>query len=339
MINQYYIVNTKIFGTSSDGFNQYFDMVSTNTLPSTSTMYVVTNFTNGSGPNIATTTDGTTWTTRTVENGHPSNLEANITHSDTLKLVVATINGYYSTSTNGGITWVKQTTPFTFRSVKWVGALGIFIAVGTNNIATSSNGFTWTIRNTATYDWKDVEWNGTRILVMAPNRATHSTNGTSWTNYSTTTSFGGDNTFVKLRLYGTSFVRVGNASIYVTTTGLAGSWATLFNTDFPNTIGQPLRDIVYSPVNTYWNGVASSSVGKNIWYADLGDTVVTPQTYSTLMYSARYVTRIGSTNVFRNYVAGASRVLRYTTNGTSWTDVTLPNSLGDIIAIYHIPIF
>jgi hypothetical protein len=325
MRNQYFIVNNRQYGISTDGAGQYFDRITSNYLPGDDVIYAISQ--NGT---VLTSEDGNIWTTRTYSTTGAASLFAKMTHSRSLNLMNMVVNNSYFTSGNGGITWQQQTTPFTFNSITWSTSLGLYVAVGTNNIATSTNGLTWTVRNTASYTWRDVEWNSTvgRFLAISSNgaRATYSSNGTSWTNYDSTsaTNFNGSSVGTRIRVILGNFIFVGS-TYRTSSTGLSGSWSSIFTT---NNIGT-IRDVAHRPqfqtTPAYYIGVLSnSSTNQNIWVNPVGGTF-TRLASSVAYYGAIAGWGPGGPIQQGAYIAGHNSILRRELD-LSFTTITIPNA-------------
>jgi hypothetical protein len=129
-------------------------------------LFVVGGSNNGGHAHIATSPDGTTWTTHTTPldtSGRSGDIVA-IAYSPDLDLWVVGSNNIAGTGAKGimtspdGATWTLRSSPLdTFTAgpinVSWSPTLGLFIAVaGTLDPVTSPDGITWTSRQISASD-------------------------------------------------------------------------------------------------------------------------------------------------------------------------------------------
>jgi hypothetical protein len=149
--------------------------------------------------NVLTSSDGITWTLRSLPNSFAFFNWTSVCWSPELGLFAAVA----STSNNGtsvmtspdGINWTGRSTvgfDNAWQSICWSPQLSLFVAVansGTGNrVMTSSNGINWATQNTTGLDntWQSVCWSPELSLFVAVstngtgNRVMTSSNGTSW---------------------------------------------------------------------------------------------------------------------------------------------------------------
>lgn len=139
----------------------------------------------------ATSTDGITWTARTI----PAGTYTSLTYGNSLYVAVGT--NVCATSADG-ITWTARTiSAGAWLSVAWSASLTLFVANASNKIATSSNGTTWTTTPPAAFTWTArsaseanlwdaIAWSPSLLLFAAvsqdgTNRVMTSPDGTTWT--------------------------------------------------------------------------------------------------------------------------------------------------------------
>lgn len=102
----------------------------------------------GGAGQIYTSTNGTSWTSRT--SGTSSGL-LSVAYSQSLSLfVAATTGGTAYVTSSDGITWTARTASFSFggRDIAWSPSRALFVAPSGNDVYTSPDGLTWTLRTT-----------------------------------------------------------------------------------------------------------------------------------------------------------------------------------------------
>ena len=169
-------------------------------------------------PGIATSTDGgVTWTTRSTSSFGTTASIYDICWSGTY-LVAVSSEGHIATSTNTGSSWTQRYNDASsnFYSVAYGG--GIYVACGSNCLVTSTNGTSWT-NNTSTYPKFSVRsvtyGNSKFVAVGGSGKIATSTDGINWTNR--TSPFGTTN--ISKVTYGNSrFVAVGDSGKIATST-------------------------------------------------------------------------------------------------------------------------
>lgn len=165
--------------SSSFGFNTHSSAFGNN-------LFVVVGQAN---PGIATSPDGSTWTTRISPN---DNTWKSVTYGNGRFVAVAnsgvSARAMYSFN---GINWAEATPSanYNWLVVKWIEELELFVAgasatgAGTTGVMTSSDGITWTARTTAgNYDWEDFAYgNGVLVAVSSSGPTMYSTDAITWT--------------------------------------------------------------------------------------------------------------------------------------------------------------
>jgi hypothetical protein len=135
---------------------------------------------------IQTSTDGTTWTSRTVASSYSGNF-LGVASSGTVVVAVGSSGGIQSSP--DGTTWTARTPASSysgpFWAVTWSSTLSLFVAVGNGGVVqTSPNGTTWTARTAGSNDLKDVVWAseiGTLVAVGNSGSIYTSTDSITWT--------------------------------------------------------------------------------------------------------------------------------------------------------------
>ena len=108
----------------------------------------------------ATSSDGVTWTARTIPAGTYNALAWNGSR------FVAVGNSVSATSSDG-VSWTARTIPSgIYNALAWNGSL--FVAIGNGVCATSSDGITWTARTIPTGDYNALAWNGSLFVAIGP---------------------------------------------------------------------------------------------------------------------------------------------------------------------------
>jgi hypothetical protein len=135
----------------------------------------------GRGGNLATSTDGITWTART--SGTTTSIFT-VTFGNGI-FIRGGISGALATSTDG-ITWTARTSGTTTSIYKIRYGNGIFVRVGAaGTIGTSTDGITWTSRTSGitTNIAALVYGNGIFVQTGASTGLATSTNGITWTSH------------------------------------------------------------------------------------------------------------------------------------------------------------
>ena len=129
----------------------------------------------------ATSTDGITWTARTLPASEYWN---SVTYGN--GTFVAVLDGLSTATSTDGITWNASTMPSNTNWYSVTYGNGTFVAVASNNAAaaTSTDGITWTARTMpSTRSWYSVTYgDGTFVTVeIGSAAAASSTDGITWT--------------------------------------------------------------------------------------------------------------------------------------------------------------
>ena len=148
-------------------------------------------------------TDAKTWNVQRIGN----NLGLNqIAYGNNIWVIVGGNSNIVYSGTPGG-TWTARTSQMTgtanILDVKWISGLNLFILCGrpsaspSNSISSSPDGINWTNRysnGSGNYAFSNIAYDGVNTLFISSvtsGQEVYSTNGTSWTKYTSNTSYGG----------------------------------------------------------------------------------------------------------------------------------------------------
>jgi hypothetical protein len=130
----------------------------------------------------ATSTDGATWTTRTLPT---TSFWSGIAHNGTIFAALST-DGKAATSTDGA-TWTTRTLPNTnaYHAIVAGGSTFVGIASNSNKCITSTDGITWTERSMPTAaGWNAISRNGSVFCAITnSNVCATSSDGITWTQH------------------------------------------------------------------------------------------------------------------------------------------------------------
>ena len=160
-------------------------------------------FSNITKDRIMTSSNGTTWASKTsgCNNDWNSIAYGNVGGKDMLVAVASSgLNDRIMIAEDTINNWRCITSPAdnNWTSITWSSDLGLFCAVatsGTNRVMTSPNGINWTLRNaSANNEWRSVTWggaNGNKMFVAVSssgtnNRVMTSIDGITWISHSST---------------------------------------------------------------------------------------------------------------------------------------------------------
>jgi hypothetical protein len=307
------VCSTNIIQYSSDLIN-WTSVTLTGITNFTRVVYANSIFVAVGSSNIFTSTDGITWTNRSVTASFNDVFYAN-------SLFVAVGGSAIYTSTDG-ITWTLRFSTGTYYSVTYGNSL--YVAVGASGaLATSSDGITWTDRQITNFtNINAVIWNGTSFYAVAESGyfAT-SANGTSWTpNLDSSCA-----NFFTIGVVSGKTIAFGEASSVI----LAGATrAEVMQSSGWRFANSPLsalnpRMIAYNGSNLY---VHATGVGRiltspdgQLWTGRYSGTVLN---FDKVQY------------VNGNFVALGNGVVGVSSNGTTWTipSPSIGGSIGNAIA-------
>ncbi len=144
----------------------------------------------GNVASVFTSTDGHTWTLRSVAE---ANQWVSVAWSPALAMFAAVSTGgtHRVNTSSDGINWSNQTAAAAnaWQDICWDTTLALFVAVsngGTNRVMTSANGTLWSSASAATAEnWSSIATNGSGHLIAAAASASTtsimtSSNGTAW---------------------------------------------------------------------------------------------------------------------------------------------------------------
>jgi hypothetical protein len=206
-----------------------------------------------------------------------------------------------------------------------------FVAAGGSIMGYSSNGTSWTASPSSIGTMYGITYGGTRFVAVGSNgRISYSTDGTSWTQYSST-SF--ETTTINSVAYGNNrFVAVGNnGKIAVIIEGTAG-----WNGDIWSeiTAGTGAGRTQFS-TTSYINGVAYGA-GKFVAVGSGGQMAFSTdgQAWAAIPNSALTGSingiAYGGTSGKEKFIAVGSDGLAYSTDGLTWTKITTSFYLSSI---------
>jgi hypothetical protein len=300
--------------TNTSGTADTFDIsiVEDGSIPISVDTYVAVsaNFGNAAA---ASSTDGATWTARTMPSAQSW---SNVAYGNSTLVSVST-SAAAATSTDG-ITWTARTLP---SSTGWYSVAfgdGVFVttALSSAAAATSTNGITWTARTLpSSTTWYAVSYGGgVFVVVSSTTAAASSTDGITWTER-TLPSTG----FTKVTYGGNTFVAIGGTSKAATSTdGITWTARTL-----PTTANS------WSSV-AYGNGVfVTGSYGAAGLSAYSTDGITwTSSTMPVPHVASEWIIGFYN-NIFFGVKYGVSTNAAATsTNGITWTARSLPSSTG-----------
>jgi hypothetical protein len=129
--------------------------------------------------NAMTSTNGTSWTARTV----PAGAWRSIAYGKSVFVAVGTSSYANFMSSSDGISWTDGGGGQfdTYRSVAF--GNDVFVAVGPSVCATSTNGTSWTLEAMPSGDWNGVSFGGGLFVAVSSttNYVATSQNGVTWT--------------------------------------------------------------------------------------------------------------------------------------------------------------
>lgn len=131
----------------------------------------------GSSSKCASSTDGATWTPRTIPAGDYKAVARGTA-------VFAAVGVNVAATSSDGTTWSSRTIPAgTYNGICWNGSK--FVAVGNSLAATSADGITWAARTISARTWFSVVWTGSQFVAVGQgvsgSYASTSPDGVTWT--------------------------------------------------------------------------------------------------------------------------------------------------------------
>ena len=283
-------------------------------------LYVPQNLWATVGAGLATSTDGTSWTT-VSPSPFGSGLGLGIAWNGSRWVAVG--SGGMATSTDG-TTWTTLTTnPFgsgiAGNAVAWNGSMWIAVCASSVTIK-STDGINWSIISPnplGTGVGNGIAWNGSMwMIVGAGNRMATSTDGTTWTAVSGHPFGTGSGNGIAWN--GSMWVAVGATGIARSNNG--STWTAISPNPFGTRSGNGIA----------WNGSMWVAVGAT------GIATSTDATTWTTVSPNPFGTSGTGNGIAWNgsmWVAGGSIGLITSTNGTTWTSVSSQPFTGDRIRI------
>jgi hypothetical protein len=276
------------------------------------------------GTTAASSTDGITWTLRTM----PAIAEWYVTYGNSTFVAIGYYTGVAASSTNG-TTWTART-PSTSNLRAVTFGNNTFVAVGsywdgTTNASSSTDGITWTTRTLpASGKWKSVTYgNGIFVTVSDGSaNAASSTNGITWTTRTMPSS-------ANWRA-----VTYGNG-IFVAVENDFASTKAASSTDGITWTARTLSTGGYWNAVAYGNGVFVATAGYSTAASSTDGITWTTRTLPAFTFSGWKAVTYG--NGIFVAVAADSTTAASSTDGITWTLRTLPVSTGWSSVTYGIP--
>jgi hypothetical protein len=235
-----------------------------------------------------TSSDGTTWTARTIP-------AASYVAAAWNGTVFAAVGTNAAATSPDGITWTARTLAGTVFGVVWNGT--VFVAVGTDTALTSPDGITWTARTIPAGGYRAVAWSGSRFAAVGNSVAATSPDGVTWTSQTIPAGV-----YRGIAFSGSTFVAVGESIAASSPDGVTWTAATI-------------------PAGVYygaaWNGTTFAAVG-----ADVAATSTTGATWTArTISSGTYRAALWTGTVFS---AVGVAVAATSPDGVTWTTRTNP---------------
>ncbi|WP_307298148.1 MULTISPECIES: cadherin-like beta sandwich domain-containing protein [unclassified Paenibacillus] len=260
------------------------------------------------GGKVVTSTDGSTWTERTVDTATTPYAQSflNVTYGGG-KWVVVGNEGHVFTS-NDGINWTNNSinTANNLSAVVYANSTYV-IGANSGNIYYSSDAVTWTNTKPASDDFLGVAYGNSIFVAVGANGIAYSSpDGTTWTNRG---PIAGSSSVYSVRFLNGSFYATSDGKIVTSTNGT--SW------NAPQTIsgasGTVLYDITYSTGKyvivgdldgNFTNGVILTSSNGTSWTTETPNS--TPVLYGVTSTSNQF-TAVGDSGAIRTQsIAAAS---------------------------------
>jgi hypothetical protein len=213
-----------------------------------------------SSNHLLTSTDGVTWTTRTIAAG-VSFTNAKIISNGTIWVAITTTTNQFYTSTDGGVTWTSRTTngPVcgSYFSLAWNGTRFV-CGSSIGQPYYSTDGITWTagtVNNNGTVQM--VKWTGTKFFAVNVNSSvtyiSWSTDGITWTQvnnsymYGAVTHAGNNDNLLIIDYFGNIFRSTSASPVFINPIGQLKS-------ETGGSSGMTFGDFIYSGGLSYYNG-------------------------------------------------------------------------------------
>lgn len=259
------------------------------------------------GGKVITSTDGSTWTERTVDPATTPYAQSflNVTYGGG-KWVVVGNAGHIFTS-NDGINWTEHSinTANNLSGITYANSTYVIVA-NSGNIYYSSDAVTWTNTKPASDDFLGVAYGNSIFVAVGANGIAYSSpDGATWTNRG---PIAGSSSVYSVRFLNGSFYATSDGKIVTSTNGT--SWNT------PQTIsgasGTVLYDITYSTGKyvivgdldgNFTNGVILASTDGTSWTTETPNS--TPVLYGIASNSNQF-TAVGDSGAIRTQAIAAS---------------------------------
>lgn len=133
------------------------------------------------GTSFMSSTDGINWTT--ISSNSMTEIAQDIEFASESNIVIVGFNSFITSSSDGGLTWINQTSPIANRSILGIArSNSLYVARTSTQIITSPDGITWTVRTsnlTSTLFW--IHWSGSLFTLVGTGENATSTDGINWT--------------------------------------------------------------------------------------------------------------------------------------------------------------
>ena len=288
----------------------------------------------------ATSSDGVTWTARTIPAGTYNALAWNGSR------FVAVGNSVCATSSDG-VSWTARTIPTgIYNALAWNGSL--FVAIGNGVCATSSDGITWTARTIPTGDYNALTWNGARFVAVGDGKCATSSDGVSWTARTIPT---GDYNAVAWN--GSVFVAVGNSVCATSSDGVTWTARTIPTGDY-NAVTWDGAQVLFIAVGDSVSAVSSDGItwtARSIPAGDyrsvryiietgmlfaVGDSVCAASSDGVTWNAESGVSGVFNAVAYspelKRFVAVGNGVCATSSDGVSWTARTIPAGTYNAVA-------
>ena len=271
----------------------------------------------------ATSTDGITWTTRTLPS---ASSWQSVAYGNGVYCMVAYATASAARSTDG-ITWTATTMP---SNVAWYAIAygnGIFLAASNNSTtgAYSTDGITWTTTTvpTSTSNYRMVYGNGIFVLTQQTNAtASYTTDGITWT---TTNIINSSNN---------NYLTYGN-NLFITTPAGVGPAVSADGANwYPGAMANTSPTVSNWAVSAFGNGTFIAANSNGTYAASSTDgliwTIRSLPSGGTAYQNAAY----GNGRFVINQYGSALSAKAYSTDGITWTAGSMP-SVGNWNFLYY----
>lgn len=278
---------------------------------------------------VATSTDGVTWTQRTMPVGA---YWSRIIYANNQFLAISRNSSTAAATSPNGITWTQRTLPSASDWVDVTYGGDKYVALSASTVtATSTDGITWTAGSISTSgSWARIAWDGTNFVAIASysTNTVKSTNGTTWTATGVGPNNGGSYQWYGLYAFNGKVYALsapGSQSNYSVTSNSGTSWTAYI---FPSGSANSPRSMM-SDGSKYW------IIQWNMLYSTVSS--VEP-TYSSMQFPmtnlAMKSIAYGNGRWVASYNSGVQN-LYHSTDGVTWTSVFASPSFSATFTVYY----